>query len=110
MKRACFSNYYLVEYDILWKLSLLIFQYWMLDFEKSDVSFKMHVYSLLIIVAQWKSDYKNKPMDTIFIREVKEGSPAHNAGLTKGDRILAINNYPLTGKSYSDIIHLILRR
>lgn len=61
-------------------------------------------------MAQWKSDYKNKPMDTIFIREVKEDSPAHKAGLNKGDRILAINNYPLTGKSYSDIIHLILRR
>ncbi|KFM69861.1 Rho GTPase-activating protein 21-A, partial [Stegodyphus mimosarum] len=59
--------------------------------------------------AQWNSDYKNKPMDTIFIREVKEGSPAHNAGLNKGDRIIAINNHPLTGKSYADIIHLILK-
>ncbi|KAG8176588.1 hypothetical protein JTE90_024249 [Oedothorax gibbosus] len=59
--------------------------------------------------AQWKADYKNKPMDTIFIREVKENSPAHNAGLKKGDRIIAINNHPLSGKSYSDIIHLILK-
>ncbi|GFT15370.1 rho GTPase-activating protein 21 [Nephila pilipes] len=62
-----------------------------------------------VAATQWKSDYKNKPMDTIFIREVKEGSPAHNAGLNKGDRIIAINNHPLSGKTYSDIIHLILK-
>ncbi|CAL1295743.1 unnamed protein product [Larinioides sclopetarius] len=62
-----------------------------------------------LATTQWKSDYKNKPMDTIFIREVKEGSPAHNAGLNKGDRIIAINNHPLSGKTYSDIIHLILK-
>ncbi|XP_055947858.1 rho GTPase-activating protein 21-like isoform X2 [Argiope bruennichi] len=62
-----------------------------------------------VATTQWKSDYKNKPMDTIFIREVKEGSPAHNAGLNKGDRIIAINNHPLSGKTYSDIIHLILK-
>ncbi|GIY46316.1 rho GTPase-activating protein 21-B [Caerostris extrusa] len=39
----------------------------------------------------------------------KEGSPAHNAGLNKGDRIIAINSHPLSGKTYSDIIHLILK-
>ncbi|XP_071040617.1 rho GTPase-activating protein 23 isoform X2 [Parasteatoda tepidariorum] len=62
-----------------------------------------------IAEAQWKLDCRNKPMDTIFIREVKEDSPAYHAGLNKGDRILAINNHPLSGKSYSEIIHLILR-
>ncbi|GIX94647.1 hypothetical protein CDAR_3661 [Caerostris darwini] len=62
-----------------------------------------------VAAIHWKVDYKNKPMDTIFIREVKEGSPAHNAGLNKGDRIIAINSHPLSGKTYSDIIHLILK-
>lgn len=68
------------------------------------------VINIFLAAAQWKADYKNKPMDTIFIREVKDDSPAHNAGLNKGDRIIAINNHPLSGKSYSDIIHLILKR
>lgn len=58
---------------------------------------------------QWKTDDQNSPMDTIFIREVSKGSPADETGLHKGDRIIAINNQPVTGKTYSDIVNLIRR-
>ncbi|XP_067142144.1 rho GTPase-activating protein 21-A-like isoform X3 [Centruroides vittatus] len=58
--------------------------------------------------APWQKD-KIEPMDTIFVREVKEGSPAHKAGLVTGDRIITINGEPLAGKTYSEVIDLIYK-
>lgn len=56
----------------------------------------------------WQKE-RIEPMDTIFVREVKEGSPAHQAGLVTGDRIITINGEPLTGKTYSEVIDLIYK-
>ena len=46
-------------------------------------------------------------MDTIFVKNVREDSPAYLAGLCTGDRILSVNDHPVTGKSYQHIISLI---
>ncbi|KAL8562777.1 hypothetical protein ACOMHN_022652 [Nucella lapillus] len=48
-----------------------------------------------------------EPLDTIFVKTVREGSTAHVAGLTAGDRIVAVNNEPVSGKSYAEVIALI---
>ncbi|KAK7474310.1 hypothetical protein BaRGS_00034445, partial [Batillaria attramentaria] len=48
-----------------------------------------------------------EPLDTIFVKTVREGSTAHLAGLTAGDRIVAVNGEPVSGKSYSEVIALI---
>ncbi|XP_076359015.1 rho GTPase-activating protein 23-like [Tachypleus tridentatus] len=50
---------------------------------------------------------RREAMDTIFVREVKEGSPAHSAGLVIGDRIVSVNGHPITGKTYPEVIGLI---
>ncbi len=47
------------------------------------------------------------PMDTIFVKQVKDGGPAHRAGLHKGDRIVSVNGETVTGKTYSQVIGLI---
>lgn len=49
----------------------------------------------------------SEPMDTIFVKNVKEDSPAYLAGLCTGDRILSVNNFPVTGKTYQQVISLI---
>uniref|UniRef100_A0A672T148 Rho GTPase activating protein 21 n=1 Tax=Sinocyclocheilus grahami TaxID=75366 RepID=A0A672T148_SINGR len=46
-------------------------------------------------------------MDTIFVKQVKEGGPAHNAGLCTGDRIVKVNGESIIGKTYSQVIGLI---
>ncbi|XP_014782142.1 rho GTPase-activating protein 21 isoform X2 [Octopus bimaculoides] len=48
-----------------------------------------------------------EPMDTIFVKHVKEDSPAELAGLNTGDRIVSVNGEPVTGKTYSQVISLI---
>ncbi|XP_030630631.1 rho GTPase-activating protein 21 [Chanos chanos] len=48
-----------------------------------------------------------EPMDTIFVKQVKEGGPAHNAGLCTGDRIVKVNGESIIGKTYSQVIGLI---
>ena len=47
------------------------------------------------------------PLDTIFVKNVKDGGPAHLAGLNPGDRIISVNGEPVTGKSYGQVINLI---
>ena len=47
------------------------------------------------------------PMDTIFVKQVKDGGPAHIAGLHTGDRIVSVNGESVTGKTYSQVIALI---
>ncbi|KAM6918576.1 rho GTPase-activating protein 21 isoform 2-T2 [Xenentodon cancila] len=48
-----------------------------------------------------------EPMDTIFVKQVKEGGPAHEAGLCTGDRIVKVNGASIIGKAYCDVISLI---
>uniref|UniRef100_A0A8C2FJ71 Rho GTPase activating protein 21a n=1 Tax=Cyprinus carpio TaxID=7962 RepID=A0A8C2FJ71_CYPCA len=47
-----------------------------------------------------------EPMDTIFVKQVKEGGPAHGAGLCTGDRIVKVNGESIIGKTYSQVINL----
>ncbi|XP_037100863.1 rho GTPase-activating protein 23-like isoform X1 [Syngnathus acus] len=46
-------------------------------------------------------------MDTIFVKSVKENSPAHQAGLCTGDRLVKVNGENILGKTYSQVIRLI---
>ncbi|CAH1789552.1 unnamed protein product [Owenia fusiformis] len=48
-----------------------------------------------------------EPMDTIFVKQVKDGGPAQMAGLNTGDRIVSVNGESVTGKTYSQVIALI---
>ncbi|XP_047445210.1 rho GTPase-activating protein 21 isoform X2 [Mugil cephalus] len=48
-----------------------------------------------------------EPMDTIFVKQVKEGGPAHGAGLCTGDRLVKVNGASIIGKAYCEVISLI---
>ncbi|XP_069338530.1 rho GTPase-activating protein 23 [Eulemur rufifrons] len=48
-----------------------------------------------------------EPMDTIFVKNVKEAGPAHRAGLRTGDRLVKVNGESVIGKTYSQVIALI---
>ncbi|XP_075701932.1 rho GTPase-activating protein 23 isoform X2 [Rhinoderma darwinii] len=48
-----------------------------------------------------------EPMDTIFVKQVKEGGPAQQAGLCTGDRLVKVNGESIIGKTYSQVIALI---
>ncbi|OCT62117.1 rho GTPase-activating protein 23 isoform X1 [Xenopus laevis] len=48
-----------------------------------------------------------EPMDTIFVKQVKEGGPAQKAGLCTGDRLVKVNGESIIGKTYSQVIALI---
>ncbi|XP_038573929.1 rho GTPase-activating protein 21 isoform X2 [Micropterus salmoides] len=48
-----------------------------------------------------------EPMDTIFVKQVKEGGPAYGAGLCTGDRIVKVNGASIIGKAYCEVISLI---
>ncbi len=50
-----------------------------------------------------------EPLDTIFVKSVKEGGPAYRAGLQCGDRIISVNGETVTGKSYADVVIIIQR-
>uniref|UniRef100_A0A672L638 Rho GTPase activating protein 21 n=1 Tax=Sinocyclocheilus grahami TaxID=75366 RepID=A0A672L638_SINGR len=54
-----------------------------------------------------KTRNRLEPMDTIFVKQVKEGGPAHGAGLCTGDRIVKVNGESIIGKTYSQVIALI---
>lgn len=49
----------------------------------------------------------NEPMDTIFVKNVRDNSPASVAGLTTGDRIISVNGEDIAGLSYARVIQLI---
>ena len=36
-----------------------------------------------------------------------EGGPAHGAGLNPGDRLLSVNDIPVTGHTYPEVVSLI---
>ncbi|MBN3285976.1 RHG23 protein, partial [Polyodon spathula] len=48
-----------------------------------------------------------EPMDTIFVKNVRERGPAHMAGLCTGDRLVKVNGESILGKTYSQVIALI---
>uniref|UniRef100_A0A8U7NU60 Rho GTPase activating protein 23 n=1 Tax=Corvus moneduloides TaxID=1196302 RepID=A0A8U7NU60_CORMO len=48
-----------------------------------------------------------EPMDTIFVKNVREDGPAHQAGLRTGDRLVKVNGESIVGKTYSQVIALI---
>ncbi|XP_041029657.1 rho GTPase-activating protein 23-like isoform X2 [Carcharodon carcharias] len=50
---------------------------------------------------------RTEPMDTIFVKSVKEGGAAYQAGLCTGDRIVKVNAESIIGKTYSQVISLI---
>ncbi|XP_053706800.1 rho GTPase-activating protein 23 isoform X3 [Synchiropus splendidus] len=50
---------------------------------------------------------KLEPMDTIFVKNVREKGPAHQAGLCTGDRLVKVNGESILGKTYSQVIALI---
>ncbi|XP_036195075.1 rho GTPase-activating protein 23 isoform X5 [Myotis myotis] len=51
--------------------------------------------------------HRLEPMDTIFVKNVKDEGPAHRAGLRTGDRLVKVNGESVIGKSYSQVIALI---
>nr|XP_045014762.1 rho GTPase-activating protein 23 isoform X2 [Jaculus jaculus] len=51
--------------------------------------------------------HRLEPMDTIFVKNVKAGGPAHRAGLRTGDRLVKVNGESVLGKTYSQVIALI---
>uniref|UniRef100_A0A4W6F1M7 Rho GTPase activating protein 23 n=1 Tax=Lates calcarifer TaxID=8187 RepID=A0A4W6F1M7_LATCA len=53
---------------------------------------------------QWS---RLEPMDTIFVKSVKENGPAQQAGLCTGDRLVKVNGESILGKTYSQVIALI---
>ncbi|XP_029308568.1 LOW QUALITY PROTEIN: rho GTPase-activating protein 21 [Cottoperca gobio] len=48
-----------------------------------------------------------EPMDTIFVKQVREGGPGHEAGLCTGDRLVKVNGASIIGKAYCEVISLI---
>ncbi|XP_037807563.1 rho GTPase-activating protein 21 isoform X2 [Lucilia sericata] len=51
--------------------------------------------------------YQVKAMETIFIKEVHPNGPAYYANLQTGDRVLMVNNTPIAGIAYSNIVSMI---
>uniref|UniRef100_A0A3B4W9N9 Rho GTPase activating protein 23 n=1 Tax=Seriola lalandi dorsalis TaxID=1841481 RepID=A0A3B4W9N9_SERLL len=54
-----------------------------------------------------KGKCRLEPMDTIFVKNVREKGPAHQAGLCTGDRLVKVNGESVLGKTYSQVIALI---
>lgn len=51
--------------------------------------------------------YSDEPMDTIFVKHVREHGPASVAGLSTGDRIISVNGETVAGKSYAHVVQVI---
>ncbi|XP_013908436.1 PREDICTED: rho GTPase-activating protein 21 isoform X4 [Thamnophis sirtalis] len=54
-----------------------------------------------------KTRKKPESVDTIFVKQVREGGPAFEAGLSTGDRIIKVNRESVIGKTFSQVISLI---
>uniref|UniRef100_A0A8C2USZ9 Rho GTPase-activating protein 21-like n=1 Tax=Chinchilla lanigera TaxID=34839 RepID=A0A8C2USZ9_CHILA len=48
-----------------------------------------------------------EPMDTIFLKQIKEGGPAFETGLPTGNRIIKVNGESVIGKTYTQVTALI---
>ncbi|KAI4872378.1 hypothetical protein NFI96_033645 [Prochilodus magdalenae] len=55
----------------------------------------------------WNQRGRLEPMDTIFVKNVRDKGPAHQAGLCTGDRLVKVNGESVLGKTYSQVIALI---
>ncbi|XP_026815705.1 rho GTPase-activating protein 21-B isoform X9 [Rhopalosiphum maidis] len=51
--------------------------------------------------------FSDEPMDTIFVKHVREHGPASVAGLSTGDRIISVNGETVAGKSYAHVVQVI---
>ena len=47
------------------------------------------------------------PLDTIFVKSIKDGGPAVIAGLNIGDRIVSVNGESVAGRSYAQVVQMI---
>ncbi|XP_043469706.1 uncharacterized protein LOC122503283 isoform X3 [Leptopilina heterotoma] len=48
-----------------------------------------------------------EPMDTIFVKQVHSNSPAEEAGLRTGDRVVAVDGIPTRGEQYASVVQRI---
>ncbi|MFT7812253.1 rho GTPase-activating protein 21-like [Arapaima gigas] len=72
---------------------------------ESAVSTSLKTCQLFLLPGRLRN--RLEPMDTIFVKQVREGGPAHLAGLCTGDRIVKVNGESIIGKTYSQVIALI---
>ncbi|XP_039313812.1 uncharacterized protein LOC105205487 isoform X4 [Solenopsis invicta] len=49
----------------------------------------------------------DEPMDTIFVKQVRANSPAAEAGLRTGDRVVSVDGAPTRGEQYSSVVQRI---
>uniref|UniRef100_A0AAR2IRK6 Rho GTPase activating protein 23b n=1 Tax=Pygocentrus nattereri TaxID=42514 RepID=A0AAR2IRK6_PYGNA len=56
---------------------------------------------------KWNQRGRLEPMDTIFVKNVRDKGPAHQAGLCTGDRLVKVNGESVLGRTYSQVIALI---
>ncbi|XP_076244290.1 rho GTPase activating protein at 19D isoform X6 [Calliopsis andreniformis] len=48
-----------------------------------------------------------EPMDTIFVKQVRANSPAAEAGLRTGDRVVSVDGKPTRGEQYAKVVQRI---
>ncbi|KAK2584259.1 hypothetical protein KPH14_006668 [Odynerus spinipes] len=49
----------------------------------------------------------DEPMDTIFVKQVRANSPAAEAGLRTGDRVVSVDGIPTRGEQYASVVQRI---
>ena len=49
----------------------------------------------------------DEPMDTIFVKQVRGNSPAAEAGLRTGDRVVSVDGKPTRGEQYAKVVQRI---
>jgi len=49
----------------------------------------------------------DEPMDTIFVKQVRANSPAADAGLRTGDRVVSVDGTPTRGEQYASVVQRI---
>ncbi|KAL0130720.1 hypothetical protein PUN28_002385 [Cardiocondyla obscurior] len=49
----------------------------------------------------------DEPMDTIFVKQVRANSPAAEAGLRTGDRVVSVDGTPTRGEQYASVVQRI---
>ncbi|XP_024945687.1 uncharacterized protein LOC107272586 isoform X15 [Cephus cinctus] len=49
----------------------------------------------------------DEPMDTIFVKQVRAKSPAAEAGLRTGDRVVSVDGAPTRGEQYASVVQRI---